>query len=235
MGCRQEWLRDDEPALDHVYAALRGRSIPSPTRKAVPTRRAKLSAVSRVVNPPYGGRQTEPVRQALLEALLLAGGGIAEAGVTSELRPFNVVPTRTGTTIQPHPHQQRVIEALRAAYDAEGDRTVGVVVMPTGAGKTVTAVNWLLDHPVRQGAKVLWVTHRRELLRQTAGTFVHCAPLLAEDRARLTVRLIGGGFGGATTSRSRSAIRRFKTPKPRPVPPAGRAADTIAAALRRRP
>ena len=193
------WLRDDEAALDHVHAALVGGPISAPPRRRVPGRRAKLAAVKRVVDPPDGARQTEAVRQAVRDALLLAGGGVRAAGESATLRPFNVIPTHAAETLPPHPHQEFVIDALRSNYDAEGDRMVGVVVMPTGAGKTVTAVQWLLRHPVRDGVKVLWVTHRRELLEQTATTFVRCAATLADQRDRLTMRLIGGGYGNAGT------------------------------------
>ncbi|WP_081685629.1 DEAD/DEAH box helicase [Candidatus Solirubrobacter pratensis] len=60
-------------------------------------------------------------------------------------------------------------------------------------------MHWLLDDPVRRGVKVLWVTHREELLRQTAGTFVRSASLLGGSHERLAMRLIGSGFGSATT------------------------------------
>ena len=46
-----------------------------------------------------------------------------------------------------------------------------MLVLPTGAGKTYTAVHWILKHYVNQGVKVLWIAHRSELLRQAAETF----------------------------------------------------------------
>lgn len=193
------WLKDDEVALDHVYGALVGAVIAGPRRGRMASRRTKLSCVRKVVDPPIGARQSERVRQVLLEAMLAAGGGLGSRGAPPTLRPFNVISTRYGETLSPHPHQERVIEALQTTYETQGDATVGVVVMPTGAGKTVTAVHWLLDHPVRNGVKVLWVTHRKELLNQTAATFVRWAPLLAGDRGRLSLRLIGAGYGPAST------------------------------------
>ena len=140
------WLADDEAALDHVYGALVGGAIAGPRRGRMASRRMKLSSVRKVVDPPVGARQSERVRQVLGEAMLALGGGAGPRGAAPLLRPFNVISTRHGETLSPHPHQQRVIEALRATYATKGDDTVGVVVMPTGAGKTVTGVHWLLDH-----------------------------------------------------------------------------------------
>ena len=46
-----------------------------------------------------------------------------------------------------------------------------MVVMPTGGGKTVVGAGWLLEHHVRSGGRVLWLAHRRSLLRQAFRTF----------------------------------------------------------------
>jgi superfamily II DNA or RNA helicase len=67
----------------------------------------------------------------------------------------------------------------------------GVVVMPTGAGKTRTAVHWLLRRWVDAGKRVLWIAHRNELLRQAAKTFYELAPL-AVSREQLRIRLVSG-------------------------------------------
>jgi superfamily II DNA or RNA helicase len=67
----------------------------------------------------------------------------------------------------------------------------GVLVMPTGSGKTQTAVHWLLRQWINDGNRVLWVAHRDELLRQAARTFYRLAGL-AFRRNRLRVRLVSG-------------------------------------------
>lgn len=71
----------------------------------------------------------------------------------------------------------------------------GVVVMPTGAGKTNTAVHWLLRQWVNHGGHVLWLAHRDELLRQAARAFYDLAGLAA-SRDRLRIRLVSGQFCG---------------------------------------
>lgn len=60
----ETWLPADDAALDHVYGALRGRAIPGRGRGTLPSGRTKLSAVRKLVDPPVGARQTEPVRLA---------------------------------------------------------------------------------------------------------------------------------------------------------------------------
>ncbi|WP_304518842.1 DEAD/DEAH box helicase family protein [Clostridium estertheticum] len=46
-----------------------------------------------------------------------------------------------------------------------------LLVLPTGGGKTLTAVWWLLKNAVDKGKKILWVAHRHLLLEQAADTF----------------------------------------------------------------
>lgn len=46
-----------------------------------------------------------------------------------------------------------------------------LVVLPTGAGKTMTATTWLLSSAVDKGKKVLWIAHRHLLLEQAADAF----------------------------------------------------------------
>lgn len=48
----------------------------------------------------------------------------------------------------------------------------GLLVLPTGAGKTMTATYWLLKNATDKRKKVLWIAHRHLLLEQAAETFV---------------------------------------------------------------
>lgn len=50
--------------------------------------------------------------------------------------------------------------------------------MPTGSGKTFTAVNWLLTKGVANGYRVVWLVHRKELVEQTFQEFRKLSPLL---------------------------------------------------------
>lgn len=50
-----------------------------------------------------------------------------------------------------------------------------LLVLPTGGGKTLTAVWWLLKNSVDKGKKVLWIAHRHLLLEQSADAFQRTA------------------------------------------------------------
>ena len=52
------------------------------------------------------------------------------------------------------------------------DEFNGLLVLPTGAGKTMTAAYWLLKNAIDKDKKVLWIAHRHLLLEQAAETFV---------------------------------------------------------------
>jgi ATP-dependent helicase IRC3 len=64
-------------------------------------------------------------------------------------------------------HQNKAMQALDQSRQAG---LAGLLVLPTGGGKTLTAVHWLLRHYVDQGKKVLWIAHRHELLNQALET-----------------------------------------------------------------
>lgn len=80
-------------------------------------------------------------------------------------------------------HQLEAVEALNKYFNLSGKKNVaqnGLVVMPTGSGKTFTAVNWLLDSGVANGYRILWLAHRQELIDQTNNEFRNQAPTLAK-------------------------------------------------------
>lgn len=66
--------------------------------------------------------------------------------------------------------QRAACQAMSKHYVDLG-RQAGMVIMPTGGGKTVVATGWELEHHVRRYGRVLWLAHRRSLLRQAHGTF----------------------------------------------------------------
>jgi len=61
--------------------------------------------------------------------------------------------------------------------------------MPTGSGKTYTAVRWLLESVVARGDRVLWLAHRTELLNQAAAAFGQLAGHITSPE-RLRVRVV---------------------------------------------
>lgn len=72
------------------------------------------------------------------------------------------------------PHQQDVVRALDAWFD--GPRAAGLVVLPTGAGKSRCASTWLARRVVPRGVRVMWLAHRTALLDQAAAELRRAMP-----------------------------------------------------------
>lgn len=66
------------------------------------------------------------------------------------------------------PHQKDAVDAMISYYKLEQDipDRNGLVVMPTGSGKTYTAVNWLLSDGIVKGYRVVWLVHRHSMQKQ---------------------------------------------------------------------
>lgn len=87
-------------------------------------------------------------------------------------------------------HQQNAVDALNKYFkiDSKTAKQNGMLVMPTGSGKTFTAVNWLMNSYVAQGYKVVWFVHRQELINQSYNEFRNQAPRLSKygiDKIRI--------------------------------------------------
>lgn len=78
--------------------------------------------------------------------------------------------------LTPFTHQQSAWDAMSKHFTDAGG-AAGIVVVPTGGGKTEIASRWLLQHHVRTGGRVLWFAHRRSLLRQAFNNVVRNAHL----------------------------------------------------------
>jgi superfamily II DNA or RNA helicase len=64
-------------------------------------------------------------------------------------------------------HQTEALQELdRAIVNRNIESFAGLLVIPTGGGKTLTAVQWLLRNIINNNKKVLWIAHRHELLEQ---------------------------------------------------------------------
>ncbi len=140
------------------------------------------------------------MRQLLLLALHEAGESTKPADSWRVLHAVMHLSTRDHALGKPlHPHQRHVVKDLEKRWADQRMDMRGLVVMPSGSGKTRTTVDWLLTGPVSEGCKVLWLTHSVYLLEQTAGVFQDQAPLANVDGDELIVRLIGGGHSAGTT------------------------------------
>lgn len=65
-------------------------------------------------------------------------------------------------------HQKEAIKEL--TKQSKKDIFKSLLVIPTGGGKTFTAVYWVLKEILNNKKKVLWLAHRHELLNQTLKT-----------------------------------------------------------------
>ncbi len=76
-------------------------------------------------------------------------------------------------------HQNEAIRALELRNNSPFE---GLLVLPTGGGKTLTAVHWLLRNFIDKRKKLLWSAHRHELLDQAFETLNFSAyPSLLND------------------------------------------------------
>ena len=66
-------------------------------------------------------------------------------------------------------HQEEAIKQMDQID--KKDNFSSLLVLPTGGGKTVTAVIWILRKAINQKKKVLWIAHRHLLLEQATDTF----------------------------------------------------------------
>ena len=75
---------------------------------------------------------------------------------------------RAGAPVNPvlRDYQQETLALVRKAA-REGKRPI--LVLPTGGGKTLTAVLGIVKPSADKGARVLWIAHRAELIDQAAG------------------------------------------------------------------
>jgi len=86
--------------------------------------------------------------------------------------------------IRPCPHQLATWDKMTRHFTDEGKRA-GLVVLPTGGGKTVVAAHWLLRNVVAKGGRVLWLAQRQSLLRQAFKTFRRLGNLAYPDKKTL--------------------------------------------------
>src|SRR5689334_15091458 len=72
----------------------------------------------------------------------------------------------------PAGHQKEALAELRKWYkSAPASNAGGLLVLPTGGGKTFTAVRFLCQNPLSDGYKVLWLAHTHHLLEQALDSF----------------------------------------------------------------
>lgn len=93
---------------------------------------------------------------------------------------------------KPYPHQIEAMKALSMEVKNKEDYK-GLLVLPTGGGKTLTAVQWILKNAINNKNKVLWIAHRHELLDQALKSFIdNSYSNLVPNRTSYNYRIISG-------------------------------------------
>jgi ATP-dependent helicase IRC3 len=72
----------------------------------------------------------------------------------------------------PAAHQIEALERLDEWFREQRDmHSGGILVLPTGGGKTFATVRFLCTSPLSKGYKVLWLAHTHHLLEQAFHAF----------------------------------------------------------------
>ncbi len=71
----------------------------------------------------------------------------------------------------------------------------GIVVLPTGGGKTFTASRFLCSTAIPAGYKVLWLAHTHHLLDQAFSAFGQSVGTIREPKMSLSARVVSGTPG----------------------------------------
>ncbi|MBR1646576.1 MAG: DEAD/DEAH box helicase family protein [Selenomonadaceae bacterium] len=77
-------------------------------------------------------------------------------------------------------YQERAVLDMRKHFVDENKRA-GILQMPTGSGKTLTAVYFLLTEMTARGYQIIWLAHRSMLIEQAANVFYKFAPLVKKN------------------------------------------------------
>lgn len=92
-------------------------------------------------------------------------------------------------------HQEEAINNLQTKIiKIEKTPFAGLLVLPTGGGKTLTAAYWLSKNFIDKNKKILWIAHRHELLEQAKATFHERLAFkdIFSSRSSFNYRIISG-------------------------------------------
>ena len=205
---RINWARPDEELVRHCKAELERTWLPEyPFLNTLVTeliecrlgpmgaprnRAERLAYVAKC-------RNTARFRRILAYHMRMHGEDRSEADVERGfLRSWAVIdPSKQPPDAKtPFPYQVEAWNSLSACHarkDSPGGFP-GLLVMPTGSGKTYTAVHWLMENVVARGGRVMWVAHREALLEQAQEWFTRLAGLAASPAREdpLVVRIVSG-------------------------------------------
>lgn len=92
----------------------------------------------------------------------------------------------------PREHQ-RAAQSKMTKFFIQERKKAGILVLPTGGGKTYTAVYWLLKNIIAKKKKVLWLADKGFLLEQTFEAFRENILEVGETRREIVnIRVVSG-------------------------------------------
>lgn len=101
----------------------------------------------------------------------------------------------------PFQHQIEAFEALSKTFKFGNEKPgSGILVLPTGAGKTFTSVRWLSNHVIPKNIKILWLAPSFYLLNQAFDTFRANARDIPHSRKTLNIRCVSSNPSHAKVS-----------------------------------
>lgn len=106
---------------------------------------------------------------------------------------IEIAAEESGITL--YKHQEEAVEKLQAKIVHSHKMPFkGLLVLPTGGGKTLTAAYWIAKNYLDKGKKVLWIAHRHELLEQAQRTFYKQLSYkdIFPNKPQLNYRIISG-------------------------------------------
>lgn len=131
---------------------------------------------------------TEAIISAYLNELLKVGLEEYEES-TDYLKPINIdLRMSKLNNLALYSFQQEAIDALREHFIYNDNRS-GILVMPTGSGKTVTSVAFLTKEIISRGYEVIWLAHRTMLIEQAADAFYKLSPLASSNEKLKIMRI----------------------------------------------
>lgn len=96
------------------------------------------------------------------------------------------------------------MNALNDYYDLSGEcktEQSGLLIMPTGSGKTFTTITWIMESAIPAGYRIIWFAHRQELVEQALQEFCRVAPILSEyGIKKIKILPISGQHAGMSQS-----------------------------------
>ena len=115
----------------------------------------------------------KPFSQSLLSAyrkvLQIVGEQLGEDEFFTRFdEPISIDLRNANVPVVPlHRFQEDAVDALKKSFITD-DNDAGLLVMPTGSGKTRVAAYFLLANMIKEGYQVVWLTHRHLLIEQPA-------------------------------------------------------------------